>query len=136
MPALGVCEITRPFLTFFDFATVVLPMEQCAALIFRFAMASSVTVTFGTTHKTFEGAAATRTNTAVTSRSAFIVSVQVPVPEQSPRQPANVEPAFADALSTIDVPTAASALQVEPQLMPPPTTVPPPVPDFVTIRVA
>ena len=48
--------------------------------------------------KAFEG----RENVAVTARASDIASVHVPVPEQAPVQPANVEPVAASAVNVTD----------------------------------
>ena len=74
-------------------------------------------------------------NVAVTARAAVIDTVQLPVPEHAPLQPANVEPLAADAVSVTDVPLAKLALQVPPQFTPDgdEDTVPLPAPDFVTL---
>ena len=53
LPAFGLCEMTLPFFTVFDFAVDVLPTLQCAAVIFRFAAASVLPFRFGTTQYTF-----------------------------------------------------------------------------------
>ncbi len=47
-----------------------------------------------------------RLNAAVTAWLAFIVTVQLPVPEHAPDQPANVDPAFGVAISVTTVPAA------------------------------
>src|SRR4051812_49610561 len=68
--------------------------------------------------------------------SAFIVSAQEPVPEQSPLQPAKVEPEAALALRVTAVPSAYVSVQSPGQLMPVPVIVPEPVPvGGVTVRV-
>jgi len=74
---------------------------------------------------------------AVTPRAALIVTVQAPVPEQSPDQPVKVEPADGVGVSVTDVPSAMDALQVAPQLIPPTfeVTVPVPLPAFATVSV-
>src|SRR6266540_2742000 len=78
-----------------------------------------------------------RTNVAVTARDAVIVVVQVSMPEQaSPDQPAKREPTEADAVSvTRAPPSSKSALQMVPQAIPAPVTVPLPEPVFVTVSV-
>jgi hypothetical protein len=45
-------------------------------------------------------------NVAVTDMFEFMVTVQVPVPEQAPDQPANVEPVFGVAVNVTTVPAA------------------------------
>jgi len=69
-------------------------------------------------------------------RSTSIVTLQVPpVVLSQPLQPANVEPASAEAVSVTAVPEASEALQVAPQLIAPPVTVPDPLPPFCTLSV-
>ena len=73
------------------------------------------------------------TNVAVTERAALIVSVQPPVPEHAPDQPANLEPAAGVALRLTTVPSSRSAAQVEPQSIGPPVTAPEPEPERETV---
>ena len=61
-----------------------------------------------------------------------MVTLQLPVPVHAPDQPVNVDPVAADAVSVTDAPLFAVAVQVDPQEIPPPDTVPEPAPDFVT----
>ena len=80
---------------------------------------------------------AMRLKAAVALLAAFIVSVQVvlvPKEAQSPPQPANEEPALAEAVSTTLEPELKEAEQVEPQFIPAgeEDTVPWPVPDLET----
>jgi hypothetical protein len=79
---------------------------------------------------------AVRLNAAVTDRFEFIVTVQLPAPEQAPDHPANVEPAVGVGVSVTTVP-AAKLRQPEPHEVPAgeEPTVPLPVPDFVIVRV-
>ncbi len=75
---------------------------------------------------------------AVTALAPVIVTVQLPVPEQpSPAQPEKREPADGVAARVTVCPVANDASQVLPQLMPAgvETTVPVPVPSFVTVSV-
>ena len=74
-------------------------------------------------------------NVAVTARACVIETVQAPVPEQAPLQPAKLAPLPAAAVSVTEVPLAKLALQVLPQLMPPvfDVTVPVPLPAFDTV---
>src|ERR687888_339247 len=74
---------------------------------------------------------------AVTARSWSMVTVQVPVPLQSPLQPVKVEPASGVAVSVTVVPSAKEAEQVAPQSMPAGelVTEPEPVPALVTVSV-
>jgi hypothetical protein len=77
---------------------------------------------------------------AVTDCEPLIVTIQVPVPEQGPDQPAKVEPESAVAVRVICVPLInhpAIPAQLPLQLMPPgfDVTVPFPVPLFPTERV-
>lgn len=77
-------------------------------------------------------------NVAVTDVAAFIVTVQVPVPEHPPPdQPANTDaPDVGAAVSVTTVAWRKLAEQVAPQLMPAGelVTVPVPVPAFETVR--
>ncbi len=78
------------------------------------------------------------TKLAVTVRAAFMVTVQVPLPEQpAPDQPLNRDAAKAEAVSVTTVPSAYVALHVTPQLTPPTSDVTVPVPDpvLLTARV-
>ena len=69
------------------------------------------------------------TNVAVTFRATLIVTVHVPVPEQSPDQPENAEPEEDAAVRVTMVPSAKLALHVAPQLIPATSEVTTPVPD-------
>jgi hypothetical protein len=73
---------------------------------------------------------------AVTVRLEFMVTVQVPAPEQAPDQAANVEPELGVAVSVTTVP-AAKLRQPEPHEVPAgeEATVPLPVPVVVVVRV-
>ncbi|MSU74787.1 hypothetical protein EXS57_03360 [Candidatus Kaiserbacteria bacterium] len=62
---------------------------------------------------------------AVTLCMAVILTVHVPVPEQSSLQPAKVEPVPAEAVGETEVPLS---------YVPAPVTVPEPVPALVTAR--
>ena len=129
LPGFGPCEITRPFFTLAENALVTFPTEQCAFLIARLAARSVLPFTLGTTHRAL--------NVAVTERAALSVSVQLPVPEQAPDQPANLEREAAAAVSVIEVPCGRVCAQVEPQLIPAglEVTVPVPLPAFVSVSV-
>jgi hypothetical protein len=77
-------------------------------------------------------------NVAVTDLAAFIVTMQLAVPEQpAPDQPAKDEPAAAAAVKVTLIPLAYACEQVEPQLIPAGEldTVPDPLPPFDTDRV-
>jgi hypothetical protein len=76
-------------------------------------------------------------NVAVTDFTVSIVTKQVPVPEQTPDQPAKVDPLLGVAVSVTWVPLVKLAEQVAPQLTPAgfDVTVPVPVPVFDTERV-
>jgi hypothetical protein len=74
--------------------------------------------------------------TAVTVLAAFMVTVQVPVPEQpAPVQPVNCDPADAVAARVTLVPERKVPEQSAPQLIPGPETVPEPSPDLITDSV-
>ena len=74
-------------------------------------------------------------NVAVTLVSALTVRVQFPVPVHAPDQPVKVEPEVGAAESVIEVPDVIPDwVQVEPQEIDPPVTVPKPVPDLFTER--
>src|SRR5262249_59459539 len=74
---------------------------------------------------------------AVTAWSLSRTTLQAPVPEQAPPQPAKVEFAPAAAVSDTLVPCANDAEQIEPHVIPPGllVTVPEPVPALETDRV-
>jgi hypothetical protein len=74
-------------------------------------------------------------NVAVTDFDAFIVTVHPPIPVHAPPQPANVEAPFGVAVRVTLVPSSKGWLQSVPQLIPAGEliTVPPPLPDFVTV---
>src|SRR5437773_5218896 len=77
-------------------------------------------------------------NVAVTEVAAFIVTMQVPVPEQPPPlQPVKVELASGVAVKVTAVPLANGAEHVAPQAMPAGlrATVPAPAPALVSVRV-
>jgi hypothetical protein len=77
-------------------------------------------------------------NVAVTAVSAFMVTLQVPVPEHPPPlHPAKSESEFLDAVRVTEVPVLKPAEHVEPQLIPVGelVTVPLPVPAFVNVRI-
>jgi len=77
-----------------------------------------------------------RLNVAVTAWLEFIVTVQLPVPEQAPDHPVNVEPVFGAAVSVTTVP-ATKLRQPEPHEVPAgeALTAPLPVPAVVTVSV-
>ena len=129
LPGFGFWEITRPFFTLVENARVTFPTEQCAFLIARFAGRSLLPFALGTTQRTL--------NVAVTERFALMVRVQLPVPEQAPDQPANLERAEATAVSVTAVPCLKACAQVEPQLIPPglEVTVPVPLPALVSVSI-
>ncbi len=76
-------------------------------------------------------------NVALTDLAALMVSLQTPVPEHAPDQPANFEPADGVAVNVTFVPSRKDCEHVEPQLMPGvlEATVPEPVPALVTFNV-
>src|SRR3954452_4813259 len=74
---------------------------------------------------------------AVSERSSVMVTVHPPEPLQAPPQDPNVDPASAVGVRVTIVPSAKSAAQVAPQLMPAGVlvTVPLPPPVLLTLRV-
>ena len=75
-------------------------------------------------------------NVAVTVLSVFMVTLHVvPLEVSQPLQVSNLDAASGVAVSVTAVPEAIDAEQVAPQLMPPPLTVPDPVPLFWTVNV-
>jgi hypothetical protein len=100
----GFWEITRPFITLAENTLVTFPSEQCAFLSARLAARSVLPFSLGTTQRTL--------NVAVTERAALMATVQVPVPEQAPDQPANLERADAVAVSFTAVPYGKARAQV------------------------
>jgi hypothetical protein len=78
-----------------------------------------------------------RVKVAVTARAALMVTVQVPVPLQLPPQPLKMDPAAGVAVRVTTVPLLNAAEQVVPHAMPAGEllTVPPPLPDLVTVSV-
>ena len=74
---------------------------------------------------------------AVTVPAAFIVTVQVPVPEHVPDQPPKLDPASGVAVSVTCAPRGYCAEHVPPQLMNAgeDATVPAPGPLFVAVNV-
>ena len=79
-----------------------------------------------------------RVKSAVTDSTWFMVTVQVPVPEQPPPdQPAKLDPVAGEAVKVTLVPWSKLAEHVEPQLIPVglEVTVPLPLPDFDTLKV-
>jgi hypothetical protein len=78
-----------------------------------------------------------RLKVAVTAVVAFTGTMQLPVPEQAPLQPAKVEPAAGVAVSVSVVPDSTVSLQSVPHAIPAGVldTEPAPVPLFVTVSV-
>src|ERR1039458_4072602 len=75
-------------------------------------------------------------NVAVIVLSASRLRLQVSVPLQLlPLHPLNTELLSALAESVMLVPPAVVSVQVPPQEIIPPETIPPPVPDLMTVRV-
>ncbi|BAU47925.1 hypothetical protein SVA_1358 [Sulfurifustis variabilis] len=72
---------------------------------------------------------------AATLRACVMDTVQLPLPEQPPLQPANVYPDAAEALSVTDVPAAYEAEQALPQLIPAGALVTVPLPVRETLSV-
>ena len=78
-----------------------------------------------------------RSNVAVTVWSDLIVSVHPPKPEHAPLQPRNTEPEAGVPLKVAVAFFRKRIMHVEPHEIPAgkEVTVPPPVPDFSTVRV-
>ena len=76
--------MTLPFFLRLETFRVTFPAVQCALRSRAFALASVIPTTLGTTHFG-------RAKVAVTERPAVIDTVQVPMPEHAPDQPAKVE---------------------------------------------
>ena len=76
-------------------------------------------------------------NVAVTDCAALMETVQVPVPEHAPDQPANELPAFGVAVKVTEVPAVNPAEQLLEQEIPAGelTTEPAPVPEMASVRV-
>src|SRR5262249_51516063 len=104
LPGRGFWEMTRPFVTRAEYALVTFPTEQCARLIALLAARSVLPFTLGTTHRDGGGGVWFCAKLAVTGSSAFSVTVQLPLPEQAPDQPAKEEPAAAEAVRVTVVP--------------------------------
>lgn len=129
LPGLGFCATTRPF--FRPEATcLTLPALQERALRARFAAASVLPVTLGTTQ--FFSA-----NFAVTERASSALILHLDLPLHAPDQPLNDEPFEAVALRVTDVPYAKRCEHVLPQLIPAGVllTLPEPFPDLCTVTV-
>src|SRR6266511_1974950 len=142
LPGAGFCEMTTPFFTLAEKAFVTFPTEQCARLIAVLAAASFLPFTFGTTHFFCDGGGGgggeeLAWKVAVAAWLALMVSVHVPVPEQSPLQPAKLEPEAAVAVRMTEVPSAKACEQVLPQSIPAGllVTMPAPLPAFATVSV-
>ena len=131
-PRFGFWARTLPFFFRVENFLVTLPTLQWALTILVFALRSFRPTTFGTWHLT-----GIRAKPAVTEWFALIVSMQVPVPEQSPDQPVNCTPEAAAALRVTEVPSLNCAEQVAPQLIPAGelVTVPEPAPLLATVSV-
>ena len=134
LPALGFCEITRPFLTVREVTRLTAPTVQACDLIERFALLSVFRSIFGTTQGFGVGR---RANVAVTVTSALVVTLQPPVPLQAPDQPTKTDPAAGLAVRATFVAEAKPCEQVVPQLIPVGelVTVPEPAPTFETVSV-
>jgi hypothetical protein len=130
--------MTVPFLLR-EYALLIEPTEQRAARIRRFAAASVLRFSLGTTHPRGGGGGglALAVKAAVAERGAVMVSVHVPVPEHAPDQPVKLEPAAGTAVSVTSVPLRKSCAQVAPQSMPAglELMVPAPLPILSTLRV-
>ena len=73
-------------------------------------------------------------NVADTFCTAFMVTVQLPVPLHAPPQPANPQPAAGVAVKLTKVPRVKPALQVAPQLIPAGELVTVPLPVSLIVR--
>ena len=133
MRALGFWARTLPFFFLIENALETLPSRQWALRSFALAFLSVSPTSFGTLHLGGD----TLANVAVAAWFALIVSAQFPVPEQSPDQPVNFEPAAALAVSVTGVPSLNCAEHVAPHLIPAGelVTPPEPFPDLVTVSV-
>jgi hypothetical protein len=129
VPGFGFEEMTRPFRTRGVNTLVTLPSEQWAVLSARLAARSFLPFSLGTTHRALK--------VALTERASDMLRVQLPVPEQAPDQPANLERAEATAVSVTAVPCPKACAQVAPQLIPAglEVTVPLPLPALVSVSV-
>jgi hypothetical protein len=89
---------------------------------------------FGVTSGIWAGGT-TEEKTAEIVVSTDIVIEQEPVPLHAPDHPKKVEPPFGEAERMIEEPEIKTWEQLLPQEIPPPFTVPLPVPLFETVRV-
>lgn len=130
LPGFGLCEITRPRLTSFEYLLVIFPGLQRAFVSARLAAASFLPLSFGTMHMSL-------VNSTVTDRAWLIATWQEPLPEQAPDQREKTEPAAGAATSATLVPYRKLREQIEPQLIPRgfELTLPEPVPDLLTVKV-
>ncbi|RKZ88811.1 MAG: hypothetical protein DRR19_12135 [Candidatus Parabeggiatoa sp. nov. 1] len=75
-----------------------------------------------------------RLKVAVTFWAVFIVTWQIPVPVQAPRQPIKIESAKGVAVKVTGVSLIYCSVQSLPQSIPLPITLPLPVPALLTVK--
>ena len=112
VPALGLCEMTRPARTLLEKACLIFPAEQECALSARFEAERVLPLTFGTTQFL-------SVNFAVAVRGPVTVSLHLDLPWHAPDQPAKREPRAGLAFSVTDVRNAYLCEHVFGHLMPP-----------------
>ena len=98
-PGFGFCASTWFLRALLEGRRMTMPGLQWAWAILTTALRSSIPTTFGTWHL------GTLAKPAVTEWFALIVSMQAPMPEQSPDQPVNFEPAAGASVRVTAVPS-------------------------------